>query len=216
MLFKSFFDANTSREFLLNSSNFKDSQKNNFNCKWYKEDDKEISENFHLKISKLTQKYFENNMKNLANLSIMHNNSNNFQYYPQNWGNQINSINQMNNMGKNNNMINDPQIGYNMNTGNNLNMNIKNKNNVPQFNNIGNNNLLNNLNINNQNNFNNLNLLNQRKNSTNSNAAENDDRKNQQQQNGKFTCRFELQIENDKEFQVARRLIGAKVIFNSG
>jgi len=27
---------------------------------------------------------------------------------------------------------------------------------------------------------------------------------------GKYTCRFEIQIENDKEFQVARRLIGAK------
>ncbi len=29
--------------------------------------------------------------------------------------------------------------------------------------------------------------------------------------NGKYTCRFEIQVENDKEFQVARRLIGAKV-----
>lgn len=27
---------------------------------------------------------------------------------------------------------------------------------------------------------------------------------------GKYTCRYELQIENDKEFQVARKLIGAK------
>ena len=30
--------------------------------------------------------------------------------------------------------------------------------------------------------------------------------------NGKYTCRFEIQIENDKEFQVARRLIGPKGI----
>jgi len=29
-------------------------------------------------------------------------------------------------------------------------------------------------------------------------------------QSHKFTCRYEIQIENDKEFQVARRLIGAK------
>lgn len=29
--------------------------------------------------------------------------------------------------------------------------------------------------------------------------------------NGKYTCRFEIQIENDKDFQVSRRLIGAKV-----
>jgi len=28
--------------------------------------------------------------------------------------------------------------------------------------------------------------------------------------NGKFTCKFEIQIENDKEFQVARRIIGSK------
>jgi len=29
----------------------------------------------------------------------------------------------------------------------------------------------------------------------------------------KYTCRFEIQIENDKEFQVARKIIGSKVIF---
>ena len=29
---------------------------------------------------------------------------------------------------------------------------------------------------------------------------------------GKYTCKFEIQIDNDNEFQVARRLIGAKVI----
>jgi len=27
----------------------------------------------------------------------------------------------------------------------------------------------------------------------------------------KYTCRFDIQIENDKEFQVARKLIGPKV-----
>ena len=26
----------------------------------------------------------------------------------------------------------------------------------------------------------------------------------------KFTCRYEIQIENDKEFQVARKIIGSK------
>ena len=29
---------------------------------------------------------------------------------------------------------------------------------------------------------------------------------------GKYTCKFEIQIENDNEFQIARRLIGSKVI----
>jgi hypothetical protein len=31
-----------------------------------------------------------------------------------------------------------------------------------------------------------------------------------QDENIKYTCRFDIQIDNDKEFQVARRLIGAK------
>ncbi len=38
-----------------------------------------------------------------------------------------------------------------------------------------------------------------------------DDKKSNIMQNGKYTCRFEIQIENDKDFQVARRLIGSKV-----
>jgi len=38
-----------------------------------------------------------------------------------------------------------------------------------------------------------------------------DDKRSQDKYfNGKYTCRFEIQIENDKNFQVARRLIGAK------
>ena len=43
-----------------------------------------------------------------------------------------------------------------------------------------------------------------------------DENKNQDKsfQNGcKLTCKFDIQIENDNEFQVARRLIGAKVNF---
>lgn len=30
----------------------------------------------------------------------------------------------------------------------------------------------------------------------------------------KYTCRYEIQIENDKDFQVARKIIGSKVILN--
>jgi hypothetical protein len=32
--------------------------------------------------------------------------------------------------------------------------------------------------------------------------------------NGKYTCKFEIQIDNDNEFQVSKRIIGAKVFFN--
>jgi hypothetical protein len=39
---------------------------------------------------------------------------------------------------------------------------------------------------------------------------ETEEKKGNQMLNGKYTCRYEIQIENDKEFQVARRLIGAK------
>jgi len=44
------------------------------------------------------------------------------------------------------------------------------------------------------------------------NSQNGDERKNNgnTNNNGKYTCRFEIQIENEKEFQVARRLIGAK------
>ena len=80
--------------------------------------------------------------------------------------------------------------------------------NIPMQNVNGLNNIqLNNLNqINGNNSFNNF----PKQNGTNYNEV--DERKSHQMQNGKYTCRFEIQIENDKEFQVARRLIGAKVI----
>ena len=48
-------------------------------------------------------------------------------------------------------------------------------------------------------------------NSNNSGTFEEKEDKKRENLTGKFTCRFEIQIENDKEFQVARRLIGAKV-----
>ena len=44
--------------------------------------------------------------------------------------------------------------------------------------------------------------------SSKSSSASNNKKRNNA--NGKYTCRFEIQIENDKEFQVARRLIGPK------
>ena len=150
---------------------------------------------------------------------------NNYGFYQQNWGNQMNMMNQQNNllmneqsmgfggnqsMNSNNNNLNSNMNMNNLNNNNNKNKSGNNSNvsgNIPQYNGINGN-----IGGNTQN-FN-VTLANGRKNSSNSIAD--DDRKNQQQQhqqNGKFTCRFELQIENDKDFQVARRLIGAKVNF---
>lgn len=216
VLFKSFFDANTAREFLQNSSNFKEAEKNNFTAKWYKsEDEKDFSDSFKSKIREIVQKYNENNMKNMQqsmnnNNNMMNQQGNSYGFYPQNWQhNQMNMMNQSNNM-----MMNDQQMGYmqNMNMNNNNNNSNKNKNNNMQYNGINGNMMGSNSMGGSSQNFN-VSLANGRKNSSNSIADE--DRKNQQnQQNGKFTCRFELQIENDKEFQVARRLIGAKVCYN--
>ena len=33
--------------------------------------------------------------------------------------------------------------------------------------------------------------------------------------NGKYTCRFDIQIENDNQFQVARKIIGSNVSLTS-
>ena len=49
------------------------------------------------------------------------------------------------------------------------------------------------------------------------NSINEEEKKSSAMLNGKYTCRFEIQIENDKDFQVARRLIGSKVYYhNSG
>ncbi len=212
-----------------NSSNFKEAEKNNFTAKWFKsEDEKDFSESFKSKIQQIVQKYNENNLKTFQNLNHMLNSQqqqNNYGFYQQNWGNQMNMMNQQNNllmneqsmgfggnqsMNSNNNNLNSNMNMNNLNNNNNKNKSGNNSNvsgNIPQYNGINGN-----IGGNTQN-FN-VTLANGRKNSSNSIAD--DDRKNQQQQhqqNGKFTCRFELQIENDKDFQVARRLIGAKVNF---
>jgi thioredoxin reductase len=77
-----------------------------------------------------------------------------------------------------------------------------------QMQNINNN--MNNMSLNQMNSGNNsFNSFSKHNSTTN---VESEEKKSQPMQNGKYTCRFEIQIENDKEFQVARRLIGAKVI----
>ena len=70
--------------------------------------------------------------------------------------------------------------------------------------------------INNKTNGNfNVNIGRKASSNSNNNINNETDNSKQNQNNGKYTCRFEIQIENDKDFQVARRLIGAKVILSS-
>jgi len=196
ILFKSFFDANTAREFLQNGSNFKDTEKNNFCARWFKnEDESVISDKMREKMNKfgLNSGMCMNGM-NLINfnkpMNMAYGGYNG--YYPQN--------NMWAPMGK--------QGGYMNNGMNNMMYSGMNCNNMNQASNSPNT----------------YTHQTQRKNSTtsgNSNIENSntsnipyEERKGQNSNqggiSGKYTCRFEIQIENDKDFQVARRLIGAK------
>ncbi len=194
VLFKTFFDANTAREFLQNGSNFKDSERFNFQVRWFKSDDEFlISESLKTKMRKFSSKFME--MHNNG----MNYNNNVFGYYNHNYINEFNmkaknfNIGQnMNGMGMNMPMqmgmqnMQMPMHMHSMQNMSNLQMNNMNMNQIPSSNSS----------------FNSF-----KQNQVN----ETEEKKSQQMQNGKYTCRFEIQIENDKDFQVARRLIGAKV-----
>jgi len=134
------------------------------------------------------------NMMNIAamnNLNILSNNTPNRNINMQNlyYNNMIHGMNGFNNNNNNNNN-NGNNNNNNNNINQNLNGNIMNHKLNNHNNNINNNN--NNNNINNNNNNNNMNINNEEKNY------------------GKFTCKYEILIPNDKDFQIARRLIGSK------
>jgi hypothetical protein len=88
-------------------------------------------------------------------------------------------------------------------------MQMQNMQNIPMQNNMQINNQSQNMQFNNLSQVNVNNLSNSLQSKT---SINDDEKKSNTMQNGKYTCRFEIQIENDKEFQVARRLIGSKVI----
>ena len=123
--------------------------------------------------------------------------------------------------------LNPIQIQQQQNLMNNLNLfnkqnlnNMNNQNNMSMINNIKNMNLLNNMN-NNMNNLlksqtiniqsmNNNKQFNQYLIQSNINKNANNIKKNDEKNLGKFTCKYEILIANDKDFQIARRLIGSK------
>lgn len=174
ILFKTFFDANTAREFLQNNSNFKETEKNNFIARWYKLDDESlVSESLRKKITKYTNKFLEQHLKKMNLMGSM----------GKSFNNMSSGNNSMNSSGNN---FNTSGSSFN-NSGNNLmqykgGLSNNNNNTSPQLNN-----------------------------GYNSQPQNKKMEEQSSNQNGKFTCRFEIQIENDKDFQVARRLIGSKV-----
>ena len=216
VLFKLFFAANTCREFLQNEHNFKDNMKKDFRVRWFNlnEDYQLISEESQIKYEEISNKNSINLKQN--NLNVFFNNVNN-----NNLMKNINNQVIINNNNINNININQNQyINQNIMNMNNMNMgmNIMNQNNTMNmqnmyFNGMTNQNIngminqnMNNNNIYNQNfNMNNNNNLN-----NNKNYIMNNNPINEEKTYGKFTCKYEILIQNDKEFQIARRLIGSK------
>ena len=235
VLFKTFFSADVCREFLLNENNYKDNMKNNFLIRWF-DYDKDKS-NLPPEMENIFETIHNQNLSNIkdnkqkvinminTNKTRMNNsNNNNLNNIKQNINNH-NSLNLNGNSNQNsNNIFMSPNMmmqynqmkmnqGMNMNNMNNLQQNIQNMHSIPNFGNMQNIMMSSPLNMPlfmNQNlgGMNNLmsmqmnNQFNQNKNQFNQNFEE----KNY----GKYTCKYEILIPNDKDFQVARRLIGSK------
>ena len=144
----------------------------------------------------------QGNMSNMQMNNMMGGNSMNMMQGGMNGMSPINNMNGMSNMNTPMNMNN--QMGNPMNSP--MNMNMNHQGNSPINMNQQGGNINQSVNINSQ--MNNYNLM---KSSGSGFNIETEDKKQNQMLNGKYTCRYEIQIENDKEFQVARRLIGAKV-----
>jgi hypothetical protein len=198
ILFKTFVDAYTSKEYLQNAQ-FKESEKNNFSVDWYrKEDEIFISEIFKEKIKKVTPaEILETIQENSANQASK--NSNHALKEAIEKANSNCNLNYLVNSNQTNHNLSNSneQIASNFNSQYNyfatwsLSPIARN-----EFQTILNNQPIYNINYNKYGyDFDEGKSFNYDKNLF----------------NGKYTCKFEIQIENDNEFQVARRLIGSKV-----
>ena len=187
VLFKTFFSANTCREFLNNEHNFiNNMKKKDFSVRWFNlENDYKLinnetrnnyqqisiknSFNLHTNLMSMTLNNINNNTISNEKPKLNNNNSNEFninipnQFISQNIFNDINIINILN---QNNPSINMQNINYNniLNNTYNQKLNYKNNNNINE----------------------------------------------EKYNNGKLTCKYEILIPNDKDFQITRRLIGIK------
>ena len=211
VLFKLFFAANTCREFLQNEHNFKDNMKKDFRVRWFNlnDDYQLISDEAQIKYEEISNKNSINLKQNNLNVFFSNGNNNNMM---KNINNQIFiNNNNTNNININQNEFINQNI-MNMNMG----MNIMNQNNSMNIQNMYFNGMINqnmngmiNQNMNNNNIYNqNFNMNNNMNN--NKNYMMNNNGINEEKTYGKFTCKYEILIQNDKEFQIARRLIGSK------
>ena len=230
VLYNTFFNAETCRLFLQNEKNYKDNMKNQILIRWF-DYDKDIGilpddlKNCIIKIHNKNIGNIKENTKDKA-INIMPNNKNLMTNINNSLFNKnINNINQNQNIPNSNNIFRpqNPMIPYNqipINSG----INLNNINNIPKnaqnLHTIQNLNgipnmlipsqynipLFMNQNINSLNNIMNIQMNNHQFNPNQKQYNQNLEEKNY----GKFTCKYEILIPNDKEFQVARRLIGSK------
>lgn len=188
VVFKTFLDAYSCKEFLQNTSNFKDSEKDNFIIRWFTQEDEAYSSEI---MRNKLKKYSPNQIFDYINSSHSWNSN-------QNYNNQMNYGNYYNNYNNNPNISNEffpisLNSQYNYYATMSLSPNAK-----TELNSV-----INSSNLQQSNTF-----------KIGNYQSYNEEVKSASDKcllNGKYTCKFEIQIENDNEFQVARRLIGAKV-----
>ena len=221
VLFTTFFAVNSCKEFLENKNNFRDNMNKDFSVRWFN-----YEKDYELLSEESKEKYENIIIKNITSLkkkSLLYFNDE-YNNYNHALNNQINNSNIIqNNITQQNIIINqNPFIFSQQNLINmNIGLNMLNQNNINTQipNNYYNNNMINtriNEIIQNQNN----NIINNKlhnsnnKNQINSSLKPNNIKLNnfseEKTNSSKYTCKYEILIPNDKDFQISRRLIGSK------
>ena len=229
VLYKTFFAAECCREFLQNENNFKENMKKNFLVRWFEyEKDKyylpsEKENLFETIHNRNLCNLKDNKMNKLKNI-INSNNQNKMIIQNNNYSNSNqNQINKNGNQNQNSNniyMTPNMMMPYNqikingmpMNNMNNIPQNIQNLQSYQSFGNIQNMMMSSSMNIPlfmNQNLGGMNNLMGMQINNNQYNQKQ-FNQSLEEKNNGKYTCKYEILIPNDKDFQVARRLIGSK------
>ena len=232
VLYNTFFAAECCREFLFNENNFKENMKQNFSVRWFDHEKdmgylppemENVFESIHNRnICNIKDNNNNNKMINIINTKKNRlNNSNN--------GNNMNNLNQnqinLNGNQNSNNLFMSPNMmmKYNqmkinqnmpMNNMNNINNIQQNMHSMPNFGGITNilmpppmnMPLFMNQNMAGMNTIMGMQMNNHQYNQNQKQFNQNLEEKNY----GKYTCKYEILIPNDKDFQVARRLIGSK------
>lgn len=237
VIYYRFYDALVALEFFKNSQNFKEEiNKDTFSTTWLElneEVNKSFSKEVQDDIFNIFQRFREFYKSYFVKGGIGPNSFNPFNHLMgDNMNNYINTgylqMNQQQNQSNNNDNSNMQRGGYgnwnNLTDNGSIYNNPFNNSyyeyyeNMNKENNKFNNNKFNNSQNNNNNSYNNNHSGNQSNNNyhnQNTNYQQNSNSNNNNQseedlKSGKYTCRFEILIDNDKEFQIARKLIGSK------